>query len=518
VSRLAAGFLALVVLAAPAPAEDLKTVAEKTNYKATSRYADVVAFCDELAKRSPLVKGAAFGTSQEGRKLPLLVIADPPAATPEEAAKSGKLVVLAFANIHAGEVDGKEALLALARDLTAEKGHPLLKDLVILLVPILNADGNEKLGPNTRPGQNGPAEAGVRVNAQGFDLNRDFVKLESPEVRALVKLLNAWDPAVVVDCHTTNGSRHRFTLTYDGPRYPSSDALGGLPSRMLADVTTRVKKETGYDIGPYGNFSQDRTRWETYPGTPRFGVQYVALRGRLGFLSESYSYAPFKDRVKASYAFVKGCFESAAGNKEAVRKLLAPAPAPARVVVRTKTVAFPDKLTVLGFEEELKGGRRVATDKPKDYKLDHIARVEPDRVVTAPFAYLVPAEHSAAVETLRRHGVRVEELREEIEPEVEVYQVTAVEQAARPFQQHRAMTVEVKRRTERRAVSAGALVVRTAQPLGGLAAYLLEPEAEDGLTTWNFFDKGLAPGKDFPVLRLPKEHPLKTRSLPEEKK
>src|SRR5439155_16560101 len=137
-------------------------------YQATSRHADVVAFCDELAKRSPLVKVSTFGTSHEGRKLPLVVVADPPVSTPEEAAKSGKLIVLAFANIHAGEVDGKEALLALARDLTAEKGHPLLKDLVILFVPILNADGNERIDPKNRTAQAGRADGvGIRANAQG---------------------------------------------------------------------------------------------------------------------------------------------------------------------------------------------------------------------------------------------------------------------------------------------------------------------------------------------------------------
>src|SRR5207244_4509600 len=161
----------------------------KTEYKATSRHADVIAFCDALAKRSSLVRLQTLGTSQEGRQLPLLVIADPPVMSPEEAAKSGKLIVLAFANIHAGEVDGKEALLALARDLTAEKGHPLLKDLVILFVPILNADGNERIDPKNRTAQAGPADGvGIRANAQGLDLNRDFIKLESPEVRALVKL------------------------------------------------------------------------------------------------------------------------------------------------------------------------------------------------------------------------------------------------------------------------------------------------------------------------------------------
>src|SRR5262249_8541160 len=134
-----------------------------------------------------------------------------------------KLVLLAYANIHAGEVDGKEALLALARDLSAAK-DPLLKKVVILLAPDVNPDGNEKIHPKHRPEQNGPPTGvGTRANAQGLDLNRDFVKLESPEVRALVKLLNRWDPLLVVDCHTTNGSYHRYTLTYDGPRNPAAD-------------------------------------------------------------------------------------------------------------------------------------------------------------------------------------------------------------------------------------------------------------------------------------------------------
>ncbi|MFM8271760.1 MAG: M14 family zinc carboxypeptidase, partial [Gemmata sp.] len=253
-----------------------------------------------IVRRGPTARLDHFGTSHEGRMLPLLVIADPPVATPEEAQQSGRLVVLAFANIHGGEVDGKEALLALARDLT-DKPHPLLKDLVVLLVPNLNADGNELIDPKHRPGDNGPVEgAGTRANAQGHDLNRDFVKLESPEVRALVKLVNAWNPAMVIDCHTTNGSRHRYTLTYDGPRYPSTDTeiARWSTSTLFPAVTKRVKAGTGYDIAPYGNFDKDRTRWETYPASPRYGVQYFALCGRVGVLSESYSYAPFKDRIE----------------------------------------------------------------------------------------------------------------------------------------------------------------------------------------------------------------------------
>ena len=165
------------------------TVAESSDYKATSKHAEVVEYCERLAKLSPLVRVAELGVTKEGRKLPLVILADPPIATPEEAARSGKLVVFAMGNIHAGEVDGKEALLMLMRDLALAKDRPLLKDLVLLFVPNFNADGGDRIDKN-RPWQNGPDDVGIRANAQGFDLNRDYIKLESPEVRALVQLLH----------------------------------------------------------------------------------------------------------------------------------------------------------------------------------------------------------------------------------------------------------------------------------------------------------------------------------------
>ena len=500
--------------------EPLPTVAEQSGYTKSARYAEVVAFCDELAKRSAAVKVSTFGTSHEGRKLPLLTVADPPVESAADAERAGKLVVLVFANIHAGEVDGKDAILALVRDLTAEKDHPLLKDLVLLVVPILNADGNEKLGTTNRPGQNGPAEAGVRVNAQGLDLNRDFVKLESPEVRALTRLMTQWDPAVVVDLHTTNGSKHRYTLTYDGPRYPSqAPAAQWADSALFPEVTKKVKAAAGYDIAPYGNFNADRTKWETYAASPRYGLQAVALRGRIGVLSESYTYAPFKDRVKATHAFVKACLEVVAANKDAVRKALADPADAGRVPVRTETIADADPVPVLGFEEEMKDGRRVATDKPKEYQVHYVRAVWPTAFVTKPAAYLIPPT-AAAADTLRRHGVKVEELREDIDLDAEAYTLGKVTVATRPFQGRRLVTAEAKARPATRRVPAGSFLARTDQRLGTLASYLLEPTAEDGLTIWALFPD-LKAGDDFPVLRLPKAVPPLTvgtpRPLPEDR-
>jgi len=517
----------LVLLALPAfaqAAEPLLTVAEKSDYKATSKHLDVLAFCEAIAQRSSTAHLDFFGTTREGRKLPLLVIADAPITTPEEAKTSGKLVVLAFANIHAGEVDGKEALLEFARDLTDRKNHPLLKDLVILLVPNLNPDGNEKFG-NHRPEQNGPPLVGTRENAQGLDLNRDFVKLESPEIRALVKLVNAWNPAIIIDCHTTNGSPHRHTLTYDGPRYPSTDSeLAKWADGTLFPAVAKKMKAgrgtlPGYDIAPYGNFNKDRTKWETYPTTPRFSTPYFAMRGVVGILSESYSHAPFKDRIAATKAFVTACFEVAAEKRKDVAKLVAPGKA-TRVAIRTKTDVFPDKLKILGFEEIEKDGQRLTTDKPKEYSLDYLGRVTPEAFAKLPYAYLIPTKYQNAIETLQRHGIQVDELREDIELVMDGYTIRNVQRSSRPFQKHTLVVVEVAGVASplRRRIDAGTVVVKTDQPLGPLAAYLLEPGAEDGLTTWNFFDRELEPGSLFPVLRLSAPYPMSlgsVRPLPE---
>jgi dipeptidyl aminopeptidase/acylaminoacyl peptidase len=510
--------------AAPGDSLRLETVAEKSNFTATSRHADVLDFCARLARRSPLVRLGELGTSHEGREMPLLIVADPPVSTPEEAARSGKLVVFALGNIHAGEVDGKEALLMLARDVALDKERPLLKDLILVFAPNFNPDGGDRLG-NNRPHQAGPAEVGTRANAQGFDLNRDFVKLETPEVQALVRFYRRWDPALVVDTHTTNGSYHRYTLTYDGPRHPANSGplAAFVRDTLLPDVGRRLEKATGYKAGYYGNFDKDRVRWEPTLAQPRYGYHYLGFRNRIGILSESYVYAPYRDRILASRAFVRGCFEFAAEHKEQIRKLLQAADKAERdaapgipVALRHKLLPLPQKMTVLGLE----GGKTPSAGTPRDYRLDYLGRAEATLTASRPYAYLFSPRFARAVDTLQRHGIEVEELREDIELDVEPYQVEKVTMA-KVFQKHPLVTVEARASKETRRIAAGTILVRTGQRLGILAAFLLEPLSEDGLVTWNFFDAELKEGQEYPVLRLPGKVPVtsgKVRPLPEDRR
>lgn len=500
-------------IAQEATASTLKTKAEATDYAETSSSAEVEAFCDELAKLSPRVTRTNFGVTNEGKKLPLLVIADPPVSTPAEAQKSGKLVVLVWGNIHAGEVDGKEALLMLAREIATAPEAPLLKDLVLLIAPNLNADGNDKWGA-VRRSQDGPPKIGTRENAQRLDLNRDFVKLESPEIRSLVRLMNQWDPAISIDCHTTNGSYHRMLITYEGGRCPAGDmsVVEYTRDQMLPAITEKMEKSAGIKSFFYGNFTGDRRAWDTVPPTPRYSTHLIGMRNRIGILSESYSYATFKERVRGSKVFVETIFAQAAERKDEIQKLLKAADAKTLEMAKKpgeapplaldfKDVVLGGKRIIPGFIEEKQNGRNAPTDKPWEYEVEYLGASEVTKSTPRAYAYLFPKAYADAAQTLQRQGIEVEELREDIDVEVEVQKVTKVTKGQR-FQGHESPALLTESRKETQRLLAGSYLVKTSQKLGSLASFLLEAQANDGLATWNYFDAGIAEGEDFPVLRV----------------
>ena len=199
--------LLLVGLLGAAPLAAQSTRAERSGYKETSTYADVLSFLDTLQAKRAGVRVWTLGKTHEGRALPVVLASRPLVSGADEARASGKPIVYVQANIHAGEVEGKEAAQMLLRDLTLGPLRPLLDSVVLLVVPIYNADGNEKwaAGDVNRPGQNGPSFVGRRSNGQDLDLNRDYIKLEAPESRAAAELISRWNPHLFIDLHTTNG-------------------------------------------------------------------------------------------------------------------------------------------------------------------------------------------------------------------------------------------------------------------------------------------------------------------------
>ena len=511
----------------PAP----KTTAETTEYAATSTYADVLSFIRELQKLSPLVRVETICTSAEGRDVPLLVIGKPLPQDPLALRYDKRVVVYFQANIHAGEVEGKEATLMLARDILLDPKLPYLDKIVLLIAPIFNADGNDKMSPDNRRGQVGPEKgSGVRHNGQNLDLNRDAMKLESPEMRGLVRsVLLRWDPLVLVDCHTTDGSYHEEPVTYSWPLCPNGDPaiIKYMREKMLPAVDATLEKKYGTLSIPYGDprdFQDMEKGWETFSHQPRFVTNYVGLRNRLSILDENYNYADFKTRVLGNYSLLKSILDYCEANAPELSRLVADADA--RTVLRglapkeTDTFgldidvqALPEKISVRGYEMEVtprEGSpypQVKRTDRKKTYVMPYFADFVAKRTVRLPYAYLIPLFDTNVLDKIRQHGIAVERLTEPMTLETEAFRIKEIKGAERLYQGHRTNAVKGEYAVEKREFPKGTLVVRTAQALGRLAAYLLEPESDDGLLVWNFFDKDVVSqwgrgAQTYPVYKL----------------
>lgn len=500
--------------------DDLLTVAEKSGYTETATYAEVMTLATAIADSADHINLIEMGTTLEGRAIPILLLANPPITTAEEARESGKLLIFAFANIHAGEVCGKEAFLMFARELAAQPDHPFFNDLIIALAPIYNADGNERFSPDNRPGQVGPRTMGQRPNAQGLDLNRDYIKLESPEARAMVRFLTEWDPHLIFDSHTTNGSAHRYTITYAEPTNPAgfTPSIEFIRDGLLPTVTERLRSRTGYDMFFYGNFNRDQTIWATYSHEPRFGGPYHGLRGQMSILSEAYSYAPYQDRILATREFLRETLTYAQETQADILQLHQQAkddtinkgrdPQPFDTVgIRYRPAAFNQPTTIKGYEmQPTERGRPVATDTPKDYPVIFIGRFEPTLSVRRPFAYLIPPGNDDIIEKLHQHGVETQPFQGDAT--VEQYTIQSIEKARRPFQGHLLTSVEAHASLATQHFPAGSTLIPLAQPLGNLIIYLLEPMSDDGFTTWELFGDRLKVGQPYPIVRIAREHDL----------
>ncbi len=517
------------------PASPPRTRPELTAYRETSRYSDVRKFLDSLeSMRLPLAFGS-IGKTTEGRDIPYVIASRPAVATPAETKRLQRPIVYVQGNIHGGEVEGKDALLALVRDLAVSPRPNVLDSIVLIAVPIYNADGNERFGPQSRNrgDQNGPELVGARANAQNLDLNRDYVKAEAPETRASLAMFNAWDPDVFVDLHTTNGSYHGYALTYSPSLNPAA-VFGGLYARdtLLPVLRDRMRSRHGREVFDYGNFLSDERAvpestasegWATFDSRPRFGTNYYGMRGRIAILSEAYSHDPLDRRIASTYAFVSEILSLVAEKAASVRSLSARAASQPLawgrsadslqlVAVRSDLVATPLALDVIREALERtddssltevgvrRGYRR--TGRFTTVRMPVFDRFTSTLDRIPPAAYVVAPADTAVVRLLRRHGIRVDRSDSAWSARGESFTVDSIITAARAFQGHRETRLQGKWERALQTFPAGSFIVSTAQPLGTLVVYLLEPESEDGLVTWNAFDASLRKGEKFSVRKV----------------
>jgi hypothetical protein len=540
---------------------------ERTNYAETSLYADVVQFIDSLVVLGARIERGSIGRTSEGRELPYVIASRPLITTPEEARRLGRPVAYVQANIHAGEVEGKEAMLAMLRDLLFEPRPNVLDSIVLIVQPIYNADGNERLAGNQRGSQNGPPLAGTRPQALGINLNRDYVGADAPETRASLGMLNRWQPDLFMDLHTTNGSMHGYALTYAPPLSPAAVTVAPyMFERMMPEIRRRVRARQGFEMNDYGNFSRARVAgagpagggapgggrggvpieemiadsiptagwtFSTYSHLPRYGSNYYGLRGRLGILSEAFSHDPFPRRIASTYAFVGEVLSYLAEHAEEVIALgrehdervaeWAGRPGsspPLALRARPDTTRIEDvRVEVIvpltdSTRREMGMGNRERTGIVRLVRMPVMASYEATLSATLPFAYAFSGPVAdSLLPILRLHGVQVEQLTAGADVRAQAFAVDSVIDRGRNETPRNLKEVRGRwNAPATRTLAAGSYVVPAGQPSGLLAFYLLEAESDDGLAP--FMDGVLAAGREYPVVKVTQPAALSTRPVP----
>lgn len=489
-----------------------QTRAETSGYLETSRHADVLAFIEALRARADArLQISDFGSSPEGRLLPLLVLSAQQHFTPEAAHAACLPVVLVIAGIHAGEVEGKEAVLMLVRDILDGRHGDVLERVTLVVAPLFNPDGNDRISSENRKldiahfsGQLGPdSGVGTRVNAAGINLNRDYMRQQGVEMRLLQsRVCQPWNAHLTIDCHATNGSIHRFAMTFDVPHTVASgrhEPIDYMRQQLLPDVQAAVKKKDGFDSFWYGNFLRDEggqgSGWITYTHHPRFGGNYRGLCNRLDLLLEAYSYISFEERVRVTYGFLREAIAHVAANGAAIVQMLANCTLPPeRIAVRYRLEACTDEVaTVLTREPYTLDGAPITVEVP------YIGSFIGEHVVDRPLAYIVPPEVAMH---LQGHGLQVEAA-EGRSFEVQVATIRAlVSSAGREILEANASPyLDAEYRSETRVVPKGWFLVYTAQQRGAIAVYLCEAGSDDGLLACGLIAEP-KPGDEFIAWRV----------------
>ena len=501
--------ISTVAVAADEFPEEWRTVAEQSDFRATSSYDQTMVYLYQLEAVAPeLIRVTDFGRSGQGRPLPLVIVSSDGAFTPEEAAATGKPILLIQSCIHAGEVDGKDATLMVLRDIALGRRPELAEGTVTLFAPIYNADGHENVSPYNRSNQNGPVDGmGYRATANGINLNRDFLRLVSPEAKALAKLVATWNPHLHVDNHVTNGSDHAWVLTWLVAEAPQlAEPVDAWVGNHLPKVLAKIDA-AGHPNGPYvSHVSRSDPSagmiWDV--AQPRYSSGYFPLRNRVSILIEMHAHKPFRDRVLANRAFIDEMMAEAGRSGEALVRAVEQAEAatvalgaedaePSEVVVRWGVAEEGETITWPAYDWSLEdsivtGGRRVQYQPGKSREVELEWRHLPvaELKFARPRGYLVLAGWPQIEELVANHGLRASRLANDAELEVETVRLSSPKFATSSYQGVLMVTdFEISRQQELRLIPAGSLWIPADQPSFEVAVQLFEPEAPDSIVRWS---------------------------------
>jgi len=500
--------LAAGTFAAPmaAPAADWTTPAEASGYTRTPRADETFDYFARLDAVSPQLRMFEFGRTPQGRALQAVVIASAGELTAEAARASGKPVILLQASIHPGENEGKDALMALSRDLTVSGRYTeLLEPVVLVLVPIFNLDGHERFSPYSRINQNGPEAMGWRATAQNLNLNRDYAKADAPEMQAWLRLWRDWQPDLLVDMHNTNGADYQYAMTWAFESAQNiSPALAHWQRGVFEGELKTALEQQGWPIFNYISL-KDSTDLQAGllegASSPRFSIGYAAAAGRAGLLVETHMLKDFKTRVQVNETLLVEMLRAIGDAPESLKAAVAEAEAERFAIGALMPLDFglaeaTEEIDFLGYaytrtDSALSGGTWVQYEpsQPQTYRLPVQRKVTVTAEAPAPAAYVIPPQWSQVVERLQLHGVEMQRLSAPVRVAAGRYRLSAPEWAPRPFEgRHLISALQSTLEPVEIELPAGSWLLSMDQPGARLIAQLLEPGSPDSFLRWGFFD------------------------------
>ena len=514
--------------------DELLTRAEKTLYQETSLSKEVSLFIRILTENCSFARSETIGTTKEGRPLEIVIMSDPMVENPEQAKKTGKPVIYIQGNIHAGEVEGKEASMKIMRDIAFGTRKDLLKNQILIFCPNYNPDGNDRLGKTRRSQEGSPALTGERASGEGFDLNREGMKLEAIEVKALMeKVIIPWDPVLSMDLHTDNGSWHGYAVSY-APAYTSVGEVE--PTRYTSEelfpwITRKIWDRSGILVFWHGYLRMregQQSIFTAYSHQPRYMVNYFGLRNRMAILSETFAHDRFEKRILSNYVLVTSVLEytnehgktmadivrkadmetvqnieqNAGTLRKGVRFDLNPEGDTINMMIReTRPVGQQQQ----GRRQRVEGTGKVKWTSNVLHRKDFI----PSETSIVPRGYVYPAELTGITDKLEQHGIAYSEIDKKIKLEGDIFSIVEFNQSERErYPGHKNVSLEGDFKRGKKSFPKGSIYVDMAQPLAWLIFYLLEPQSDDGLVYWNYFDdflisRGVKNGQvDYPVLKI----------------
>ncbi|MDL2239837.1 M14 family metallopeptidase [Bacteroidales bacterium OttesenSCG-928-L14] len=487
---------------------DLLTVFEKTNYLQTANYEETIKLSKSFASSFKEINYVEIGKTLQNREIPLLILDKDGLTNPEIIKNKGRLVVMINACIHPGEPNGKDAGLMLLRDLANRKfenANELLDNISIIFIPICSPDGLANFSPYNRINQNGPKEMGWRVNSQGLNLNRDFIKVESPEIEAFIKTFNKWEPDFFFDTHSSNGADYQYVLTYmieDNSNYDKN--ISSWLSNIWEPQINEKMFDMHYPICRYvtfRNWGDPTSGLHLYPSTPMFSQAYAASRNCPGVLIECHMLKPYKERVYSTYNFILETMNIVIENKSSLQQSITNAKNNDLQMKQLPINFNPsqnDSLMIdfLGYEfqsvkSELTGGNYYVYDKSKPAVLSFpmFNNCSPEKTINIPEKYIIPVEYTNIIRLLELHNFEIEYLKEDLELEIKTYKFDNVRFRSTPNEGHQMLsnftTNEISRKVK---YHAGSAIVRTSQNGVRLLISMLELEVNSSLLRWGYFN------------------------------